>query len=164
MFRQKQQHPAQCKKTRSYACGSPHKSEQQVFGPKLALNLPGRCAQRQPSGDLTRAAQHTHQGQPGEVCASNEQNESRCQHQGQHLRAEPIRFAFLQGHTVIRQLRARIGLGEMVGAEAPSQRSIGLGICLLPGRAVAQPHDCFKVSCPALALAARLERRIQIGI
>ena len=89
------------------SCGSSHKREQQVFDPKLSLNLPARGAQRQPRGDLARAAQHAHQGQPGKVRAGNEQNESRRQHQGQHLRPQRIRLAFLQRHGVIGQSARR---------------------------------------------------------
>ena len=53
---------------------------------------------------------------------------------------------------------------KRLSARRSGPRAIDLGICLLPGRAVAQPHDGVKIRCLALALAARLKRRIQIGI
>src|SRR5262249_43577759 len=92
------------------------------------------------------------------------QDESRRQHQRQRLRPQPVRLALLQWHTVVGYLGAGIPPGKASDAGTPSPCAIDLHGGLLPGCAAPQPQDRREVRRMALALAAWLQSRVNVGI
>ena len=137
--------------------------QQQVLDPELPLNLPARGAQREARSHLRRAPQHAHQRETGKIGAGDQQNESGCQHQRQDLRAQRSCLALLERHGIVDHLGARVVLEFIaIGAEGPG--AVDLGICLLPGRAVAQAGDGLEVCSAAFAVVGRLKRRVDVGV
>ena len=86
-----------------------------------------------------------------------------CGHQRQqHAWTKLVGLTLLQWDSVVGDLRAGVGAVKALCADSPGAVQFSIG--LLPCGAVVQPDDSLEVGSSALAFAAGLQRRIDIGI